>query len=418
MVRTSRVAPVTVCLGVCASACAQPQFYGVGHLPPMPESRVDGVGIGGVATGYLSSPSGPPWYVFRWTPGSGMQQISSTPGYATALTPDGQTIVGSMSNAGSSYWEPFRWTPGTGPQFIGNLSTWWPGGAARAVSADGQTIAGYAYISNFHIRAFRWTPATGMQNLGTLPGLFDPGSEANAISADGQVIVGSSSLQIMVATRWDSAGIHSLGSIPGAPSQWSNAYGANADGSVIVGQSNSPGSVYQAFRWTAGTGMVGLGTLPGAEASSASEVSYDGRIVLGWSGPRYVPEEQVAMIWTPAGMRSVDSELTALGVTAHQGWSLRHATTISPDARWIGGHGINPQGQREGWVAYVGDLYCYANCDGSITPPRLNVADFACFLASYVGGDLYANCDGSTTLPMLNISDFTCFLQKFAAGCP
>ena len=29
----------------------------------------------------------------------------------------------------------------------------------------------------------------------------------------------------------------------------------------------------------------------------------------------------------------------------------------------------------------------------------------------------YANCDGSTTPPVLNVLDFTCFLNKFAAGC-
>jgi hypothetical protein len=61
---------------------------------------------------------------------------------------------------------------------------------------------------------------------------------------------------------------------------------------------------------------------------------------------------------------------------------------------------------------------CYANCDGSTTPPVLNVADFTCFLSKFAAGDPYANCDGSTTPPVLNVADFTCFLSKFAAGCP
>jgi len=30
----------------------------------------------------------------------------------------------------------------------------------------------------------------------------------------------------------------------------------------------------------------------------------------------------------------------------------------------------------------------------------------------------YANCDGSTTPPVLNVSDFICFQSQFAAGCP
>jgi hypothetical protein len=29
----------------------------------------------------------------------------------------------------------------------------------------------------------------------------------------------------------------------------------------------------------------------------------------------------------------------------------------------------------------------------------------------------YANCDKSTTPPVINVADFSCFLQRFAAGC-
>jgi hypothetical protein len=61
---------------------------------------------------------------------------------------------------------------------------------------------------------------------------------------------------------------------------------------------------------------------------------------------------------------------------------------------------------------------CYANCDGSTTPPVLNVADYACFMNRFAAADPYANCDGSTTPPALNIADFVCFMQTFAAGCP
>jgi hypothetical protein len=61
---------------------------------------------------------------------------------------------------------------------------------------------------------------------------------------------------------------------------------------------------------------------------------------------------------------------------------------------------------------------CYANCDGSTTPPVLNVADFTCFLQRYAAGDPYANCDNSTTPPAFNVADFTCYLQRYAEGCP
>ncbi|MFN0131072.1 MAG: choice-of-anchor B family protein [Phycisphaerales bacterium] len=61
---------------------------------------------------------------------------------------------------------------------------------------------------------------------------------------------------------------------------------------------------------------------------------------------------------------------------------------------------------------------CFANCDGSSSPPVLNVNDFTCFLNQFAAGDPLANCDGSTTPPVLNVNDFTCFINAFAAGCP
>ncbi len=60
---------------------------------------------------------------------------------------------------------------------------------------------------------------------------------------------------------------------------------------------------------------------------------------------------------------------------------------------------------------------CYANCDGSATPPVLTANDFQCFMNKYVAGDVGANCDASTVAPVLNANDFQCFLGRFAQGC-
>jgi hypothetical protein len=70
---------------------------------------------------------------------------------------------------------------------------------------------------------------------------------------------------------------------------------------------------------------------------------------------------------------------------------------------------------------------CYANCDGSTTPPILNAGDFSCFLNRFRAAQSLpaaqqladsTNCDQSTTPPVLNAGDFTCFLTRFRAGCP
>lgn len=66
------------------------------------------------------------------------------------------------------------------------------------------------------------------------------------------------------------------------------------------------------------------------------------------------------------------------------------------------------------------------NCDGSVTPPVVNVDDFACFLSHYGAESLlpegpakvgaYSNCDGSTAPPCINVADFSCFLAKYVAA--
>lgn len=60
---------------------------------------------------------------------------------------------------------------------------------------------------------------------------------------------------------------------------------------------------------------------------------------------------------------------------------------------------------------------CYANCDGTLAPPYLNVNDYICFQQKFASGDTSANCDGSTTAPVLNVNDFVCFQAKYAQGC-
>lgn len=84
--------------------------------------------------------------------------------------------------------------------------------------------------------------------------------------------------------------------------------------------------------------------------------------------------------------------------------------------------------------AYLDDLMitthngvCYANCDGSLIAPLLNVNDFICFQNAFVVGmtlppekqvGCYANCDGSIDPPVLNVNDFFCFMNQYSVGCP
>lgn len=60
-------------------------------------------------------------------------------------------------------------------------------------------------------------------------------------------------------------------------------------------------------------------------------------------------------------------------------------------------------------------VFCWANCDQSTSPPVFNANDFNCYLNKFAASDPSANCDNSTAAPILNANDFNCFMNKFAA---
>lgn len=228
---------------------------------------------------------------------------------------------------------------------------------AKGVSDDGRVLVGFA--STFDaVEAYRWTPETGMVGLGDWPGERDEGF-ATDVSGDGSVVVGyGHGDDGQRSFRWTEAdGLRDLGSPPASPAEGvqSKAYGISTDGRVIVGQTF--GAIpTSAFRWTEEGGMQALGHLPGGrESSLALATSADGSIVVGEAFVEgFYPRNWRAFIWdaqrgmTDLGLLLEDS--LGLDLT---GWTLVGATDISDDGTVTVGHGINPAGQVEGWVAVI-----------------------------------------------------------------
>ena len=124
-------------------------------------------------------------------------------------------------------------------------------------------------------------------------------ADVRGVSADGSVAVGGDE-----AKRWTaSTGAVDLGDLPGGRfASFSNA--VSKDGLVVVGRASSDESgsdprFDEAFRWTT-AGMVGLGDLPGDPFDSiAHGVSGDGSVVVGEG--RRVATGSEAFRWTTLG---------------------------------------------------------------------------------------------------------------------
>lgn len=119
-------------------------------------------------------------------------------------------------------------------------------------------------------------------------------SQADKTSADGSVVVGFSRSNGEEAFRWTTGGgMVGLGDTKTIPPFQSWARDVSHDGSVIVG-AGTIGS----FRWTATDGIVALADLPGGTlAGSAFAVSGDGTVIGGYSSSTNGEE---AYRWTQA----------------------------------------------------------------------------------------------------------------------
>lgn len=209
------------------------------------------------------------------------------------------------------------------------------------LSDDGLVVVGDRIASPFGNEAYRWTAAEGVIGLGDLyPG--GSGSFAQSVSADGSIIVGycgysyttEYTIHSYEAFSWTAeTGMVGLGDLPGGDFL-SQAYGVSPDGSVIVGVSRSP-SGSEAFRWTSSGGMQGLGDLSGGLFDSfATCVSADGSVVAGRG---YSSSGQEAFRW------SAQTGMVGLG-DLPGGDFLSYSVDVSADGSIIAGYSKSTSG--------------------------------------------------------------------------
>jgi probable HAF family extracellular repeat protein len=269
-------------------------------------------------------------HAFRWTQTTGMVSLGNLPGqsssYARDVSADGSIIVGS---SGSSTYQAYRWTQTGGMIGLGYL----PGASdsyAYGMSADGSIIVGESGG-----QAFIWDSTNGMRSLQyvltNIYGMNLTGwtlSNAWDISADGKMIVGYGldslgqkegfaanfnpvpipgavwllgsgligliglrrmkrtqavnfkvgavlACLLSITTQVQAYSFEGLGYLPGY--SFSSGAIVSGDGSAVVGSSYAMDGSMQAFRWTAGTGMIGVAR----PTSVATGVTYDGSVVVG-----------------------------------------------------------------------------------------------------------------------------------------
>lgn len=175
---------------------------------------------------------------------------------------------------------------------------------------------------------FYWTEGSGTKPLDTLPGAAPtPSTYLGAITPDGSVLVGAADAadgRRKAFRRTEADGMVDI-SPEGAYGAWARA--VSDDGNVVVGSyTTTEDGIGQAFRWTAASGAVPLGTIPDHLGSNPFFLSGDGNVVAGLS-TYGTGVENVPFRWTEAtGMVQTETVQGCLFYTV----SVPTQTTYGP----------------------------------------------------------------------------------------
>lgn len=357
----------------------KPGFFGVGIPAPATSSYVFGVAAkGGTflgAVGQITDLDAAEKQAALFTPGGGFQGLPRpngqvNGGQAEGISGDGKTKVG----AGGFYWDAdnnLHVLP-AGPSDLYSYD-------APSITVDGSTIAGTVtrrIDGNVQVNeAVLWflpgfVGGQGMSRLGTPLG-FDA-SQAVAISETGVAVCGVAYSVHHPEVRpflYRDNKMESLPTLSGDTEDGIATAVSEADeaGLVFIVGTSGPGGATRGVSWaslpgervTTVTPLLGLEGTPNYSAALAVRslgVSPSGRLgrTIGYVGDNV--SGTTAFMWSLSGL--VEGSIKGLLASNYKvsdaaGWNLTIAQSLSADGYTVGGIGLNPKNQVEGWIAVM-----------------------------------------------------------------
>lgn len=384
-------------------------YLDLGSLDTAYSQAYDISANGLVVVGETSVNGAPRAQAFGWTLGSGMFSLFTTPtqnlsftGYSSArgVNQDGSVIVGAVALGGTvSSIRAFGWTPLSGMFVLSPTSIGLAPGVldvAEDVDATGRFAVGYSQYARTAIpntigtTAVLWdltNPSAAPLVLGDLDGGADSAlnthdfSRANAISDNGLTVVGHSlnAMDETEAFSWTMGsgivGLGNLGFLNSGTEFGSAAHGVSATGQFIVGQAADSATDRTGFIYDVGASMMyELNEATGHNTANALAVSADGTRIVGYSAISGGGTQ--AAIWDvdttnlmtdPRTAVLLSDILTSNGVDM-TGITLNTATGISADGGVVSGFGNFGNGS-EAFITSENGLVSLSNLIDSARGP-------------------------------------------------
>jgi probable HAF family extracellular repeat protein len=300
-----------------------------------------------VACSDLARPVAPHWSPpssanrdFVITGATDLGTLGGRSGSAFGLNDLGEIVGMSAIGNFSEDPHPFLWTSQSG---MGDLGTF--GGAfgqAKGINDMGQVVGVVSSPDNAE-HAFLWTPSapggtTGeMVDIGGLPG---GGSQTIALGINGlgqivgiDMVAGVGHAYVWTPER-PGAPVGAVTDISGGLASSANAI--NDIGQVAGTAQFQTGS---AFLWSARSGMVSLGTLPGATSSEAFGINNAGQVV-GAAYDGFGRDHPRAFVWTPSSAGATTGILADLSAVV----GFPSTATGINDIGQVVGYGLDASG--------------------------------------------------------------------------